>query len=545
MIKEIRIRNFAIIEELEMEFHPGLNVLTGETGAGKSIIVEALSLLLGKRVGEEVIRSGADKAEVEAVFDEEGEEIILRREVYPEGRSKAFYQGRGVPIGFLKEIGSSLFEIHSQLEHGWILKESNQLKALDRYGGESIKGLLEEYERLYKEYTALVDDLMELEKSKDELKRRKEELFFYLQEIERASLKVDEERELLEKRDRLLNIEELKVSIKEALNLLEGGSWSEGILDKISELKRLLEKITRYERELSRFVEEFNAFIFSLKEFSSILSRKLELLDLEEENLETIEERLSLIRRLKKKHGVREIEELLELASRWRENLKDLGDVEDKIEVLKKRREELHKILYSLGDRISEERKRCASLLEGEVRRILEKLAMGNIVFRIHLVKGEFGPEGLDTVRFLMAPSPKDELRKISEIASGGEISRLSFALKCAISKNYGVPTLIFDEIDVGIGGDVANMLGEEIKKLSKEKQVICITHLASIASKADYHYFVDKIMEEGRVKSKVKLLRGEDRLKEIARMLSGRTSEVALRHAKELLEEVSHDRNN
>lgn len=537
MIRELRIKNFAIIEELELSFHPGLTVLTGETGAGKSIIVGALSLLLGRRAGEEVIRTGADKAEVEALFEENGEEIILRREVYPEGRSRAFYQGRGVPISFLKDIGSSLFEIHSQLEHGWILKEANQLEALDRYGGEFIRTLLDEYGKLYEEYIALIDELKELERNRDELRRKREEFSFYLQEVERASLRVGEEEELLEKRDRLLNIEELKSSIKEALRLLEGETWGGGVLDKLGELERLLERIARYERELSHFSESINSLILSLKDLSLTLSKRLEFLDLEEEGLEDIEERLSLIRKLKRKHGVNDVKALLELASQWRESLRDLGDVEDKIKMLRKKAEELFNSLNFLGGRISEERKRYAILLEEEIKRILEKLAMGSIAFKIQFDKGELGPKGFDKVRFLMAPSPKEELKRIGEVASGGEISRLSFALKCAISKNYGVPTLIFDEIDVGIGGDVANMLGEEIKRLSKSRQVICITHLASIASKADYHYFVDKVMEEGRVKSRVKLLDKDERLREIARMLSGKVSEVALSHAKELLE--------
>lgn len=537
MIRELRIKNFAIIEELEIVFHPGLNVLTGETGAGKSIIVGALSLLLGRRVGDEVIRTGADKAEVEALFEEDGEEIILRREIYPEGRSRAFYQGRGVPISFLKEIGPSLFEIHSQLEHGWILKESNQLEAIDRYGGKVIETLLDEYGKLYEEYIALVDKLKELEINRDELRRKKEEISFYLQELEKASLRVGEEEELLEKRERLLNIEELKSSIKEALKLLEGEAWGGGILDRLGELRKLLERVTKYERELSHFPEEVNSFLLSLKDLSFALSKRLEFLDLEGESLEDIEDRLSLIRKLKRKHGVSDIKGLLELASQWRESLKDLGDVEDKVKVLRGKAEELLSSLRLLGDRISKERKKYALLLEEEVKKVLEKLAMGNIAFKVQFDKDELGPKGFDRVKFLMAPSLEDELKRIGEIASGGEISRLSFALKCAISKSYGVTTLIFDEIDVGIGGDVANMLGEEIKKLSKSRQVICITHLASIASKADYHYFVDKVMEGGRVKSKVKLLEGDERLREIARMLSGRVSEVALIHAKELLE--------
>ncbi|KUK14261.1 MAG: DNA repair protein RecN [Synergistetes bacterium] len=536
MIRELRIKNFAIIEELEMEFHPGLTVLTGETGAGKSIIVGALSLLLGKRAGEDVIKSGAERAEVEAIFEIDGEEVILRREVLSGGRSRAFYQGRGVPINFLKELGPSLFEIHSQLEYGWVLKESNQLDALDRYGGSTIKALLDEYERLYREYLESSRKLEELRKDEEELRRRREEISFYLEEIEKASLEVGEEEELLSKREKLLNLEELKSHLKEALHLLEGEGWSGGILDKCGEFLTVLEKIGRYEADISQISKDIQSFLLILKDISSALYRKLESLTFEEGNLDLVEERLSLIRRLKRKHGVNTVSELLELASRWKEELQKIGNLDNEVYSLKERVNELYKLLCSLGERISEERKRCASLLESEVKRILEKLAMGNIVFKIGIEKGELGIKGFDKVSFLMSPSPQDELRKINLIASGGEISRLSFALKCAIAQNYAVPTLIFDEIDVGIGGDVANMLGYEIKKLSEKRQVICITHLASIASRADHHYFVDKVVEGGKVKSRVKLLKGEERIRELARMLSGKVSEIALEHARELL---------
>jgi len=537
VIRELRIRNFAIIEEIDVEFHPGLNVLTGETGAGKSIIVEALSLLLGRKAGGEVVRTGASRAEVEALFEEGNEEIVLRREIYPEGKSRAFYQGRGVPVGFLREIGPSLFEIHSQLEYGWILKESNQLDALDRYGGEVIRALLGEYKKLYEDYLSKKEELKRLEVDSRELERRREELSFYLDEVQRACLREGEEEELLEKRKKLLNLEELKLHLKGALSIVEGEGWGGGLIDKISELKKMVGKAADYERDLSKFLGDLESMLVSLKELESELSKRLELLNLPEESLDEIEGRLSLIRRLKRKHGVESVSELLRLASSWKRDLGLLERVDDKIRLLKEEVERLYVELHSLGVRLSEERKACALRLEEEVRRVLKKLAMGEIVFKIEIGERELGPLGMDSVRFVMAPSPGEELRGISDVASGGEISRLSFALKCAISRSYGVPTLIFDEIDVGVGGEVANMLGEEIKKLSRERQVICITHLASIASKADYHYFVDKVLEEGRVKTRIRLLDEEGRLKEIARMLSGRVSDIALKHAKEILE--------
>lgn len=537
MIRELRVRNFAIIDELDLEFHPGLNVLTGETGAGKSIIVGALSLLLGRKVGEEVIRSGSDRAEVEAVFEEGGEEIILRREVYSGGKSKAFYQGRGVPVSLLREVGPSLFEIHSQLEHGWILKESNQLEALDRYGGEVIGALLEEYKRLYEEYLREKEELDSLERNEEVIEKRRDELSYYIEEVYKASLREGEEEELIEKRKRLLRSEELKALFRNMLSLIEGESWGGGIRDRVLELKRLIEKAMEYEGDFMRFYDHVVSFANSLGDLISETSRKLELLNLSEESLDEVEGRLSLIRRLKRKHGVDSVEDLLSLVSRWRKELEELGSARDRIYLLRERIKELYGRLEALAFRLSEERNRCAATLEREVKTILNKLAMGDILFRIQIERRDIGPRGADRVRFLMAPSSRDDLRGVGEVASGGEISRLSFALKCAISKNYGVSTLVFDEIDVGIGGEVANLLGEEIKKLSRSRQVICITHLASIASKADHHYFVDKVFEGGRVKSRVRLLSGEERLMEVARMLSGRVSEVALKHAKELLE--------
>ncbi|MCD6362569.1 MAG: DNA repair protein RecN [Synergistetes bacterium] len=538
MIRELRIKDFAIIDELEIEFHPHLTVLTGETGAGKSIIVGALSLLLGKRVGGEVVRSGAKKAEIEALFeDESGEEIILRREVYSEGRSRAFYQGRGVPVGFLREKASSLFEIHSQLEHGWILKESNQLSSLDKFGGEAFMETLKRYEELYSAYLAKKRELEEILYNLGELRRKREEISFFLSEIDSASLKEGEEEKLIARRERLLNLEELASSLREALSLLEGGEWGGGIIERIGELKRLLSKIAHYENEMLPFLKEMESFLSFLMELESAVSRKLDYLGLEEGNLNEVEERLSLIRRLKKKHGVDNISDLLKLASAWKEELSELREVEERTQEIEEEVNLLFRGLRELAREISYERKKLAKLLESEVKDVLRKLAMGEILFKIDIKQGELGPRGIDVVRFLMAPASGEKLKSIGEIASGGEISRLSFALKCVISRNYGIPTLIFDEIDVGIGGEVGKMLAEEIKKLSSGRQVICITHLASIASKADYHYFVDKVVDEGSVKSRVRLLTGEERIRELARMLSGRASDAALRHARELLE--------
>ncbi len=538
MIRELRIRNFAIIDELEIEFHPRLTVLTGETGAGKSIIVGALSLLLGKRAEGEVVRSGAKKAEIEALFeDENGEEIILRREVYSEGRSRAFYQGRGVPVGFLKEKASSLFEIHSQLEHGWILREDNQLNSLDKFGGNALRELLNKYEELYSTYLEKKSELEGISQGIGELERRREELSFFLSEVEAASLKEGEEEELIARRDKLLNLEDLVSSLKEALSILEGSEWGGGVLEKLGELKRLLARVAQYESEMLPFLREMESLLSFLKELETEISKKLDYFSLENSDLDEVEERLSLIRRLKKKHGVDSVSDLLALASLWRKELSELRGFEEKVYEIEKEIDLLLRELEDLAEKISFRRKELAIELEKEVKEVLEKLAMGEIAFKIDIKKEKLGPRGADSVRFLMAPARGEKLKSISSIASGGEISRLSFALKCVISKNYGIPTLIFDEIDVGIGGEVGKKLGEEIKKLSLGRQVICITHLASIAAKADYHYFVDKVIDGGSVRSRVRLLTDEERLRELARMLSGRVSEAALRHARELLE--------
>lgn len=556
MLLELRVKELALVEEVTVNFKPGFNVLTGETGAGKTLLVEALELLIGERSDRDMVRKGAKNAFVEgtfnltsalrdslkAVLDEDpGEEIILSRSVDVEGGSKAYLNGRRVPSSLLKEVGKFLVDIHGQHEHQSLLFPSNHLYFLDSFFQEKISDLKEKYSSLFEEILNLRKRFEELQKMEGERLKRIDALRFEVEEIEKAGLREGEEEELKNERSVLQNFARLSESIQRICFLLEG---EEGALDRLREVQSLLEEVSAYDQELKKEEENFKEALFKAEEVSSFFHSYAETLEFNPERLNQVEERLYLISRLRKKYGenIEEIEDYKEKALAELDKLENLDFEREQVEKSLRGKEGS---LQELAEEISKKRQEAAVKLEREVKEIFSLLGMEKSIFKVNfapLEKGVFidgsyyGKSGKEKVEFLLSPSPEEELRPLRKVVSGGELSRIMLALKRVFSKIDSVPLLVFDEVDSGIGGKTAVYVGKLLKEISLNHQVICVTHLPQIASLADSHILVYQEEKGKRVITKVKKVDREERIREIARLLSGEESKAAIKHAEELL---------
>ncbi len=557
MLEEITIRNYALIAELTAGFDPGLNVLTGETGAGKSIIVGALGLLLGDKGEGSVIRSGSEETEVSGVLRVEGNaealawleereiepedgSILLRRVVRANGRGSSFIQSSKATRQDLRELTSLLVDMHGQHEHQSLLSIDNHRKLLDRYAGN------EELARtLYNEFYRLSDMRKELESlnaSERELLREKDLLEHAVGEIETAQLKKGEEEELEQER-KMLNQSEKLFELFSAVH----GSLAEakgGAVAQIREALQSLRTMTEIMPELSEDYERLENAFYEVEDTESVVGDKRDSIRFSPERLDECQERLQLIHRLEKKYGDT-VEDVLHYAEEARSRLEGMENREERKGELEKQIEELQNRVFSLARDLSGRRKKAGKELEGRVQTALRDLGMPKAAFHIATTYREgkegrhaCGPHGFDRIEFLISPNEGEPEKPLREIASGGEISRIMLALKSVFSENDKIQSLIFDEIDSGIGGEVAVAVGDHLAKLGKNKQVLCITHLASIAVRADNHIRVEKREGEGRTYTDIRPIEEEERVTEIARMLSGDTeSDSSLSHAQELLQ--------
>lgn len=565
MLKELRIKNFAIVEDLAVEFFSGLNVLTGATGAGKSIIIGALNLGLGERASSEMIRTGADCAIVEAVFgikpknpieknlSESGilcheNQLIIRREISSKGSGKCFMDDRLVTLANLKSVGDLLADLHGQHEHQSLLDSKEHLTYLDNYAeaGDLLARVGNDYSKLKKK----LEELEELKRI-DKVSREKKELYqFQLNEITRAGLSVEEEEKLSTEKKILENSEtlfQIASLVFQELYDIDGS-----IIERLSLTKKELEKGGEYDSRLKDHIENLNSAILQLNDSSRFLQGYKDCLNFDPEKLEKIRERLNLINSLKKKYG-QSIEEVLNYADKIKT---DLEKIENRDELIQKTEEEikdLRQIFKKDSMLLSDKRKEKGSELSRRIKKELSFLGMERCDFEVKLSQREeenglleingkryyVDEKGLDQVEFYVSPNPGEELKPLAKIASGGEISRIMLALKSALAKSDQIPTMIFDEVDVGIGGEIAEAVGKRMKTLSSTHQIICITHLQQIASQADYHFKVYKEVSKNRTITKIKLLSREERIKEIARMIGGKKiSDLSLEHAAEMIEE-------
>ncbi len=573
MLAELIIHDFAIIDQLSLRFGPGFNVLTGETGAGKSIIVDAVSLLLGGRGDVEWIRSGSDRSLLEGIFllepdtqerllpllEQEGLEgedpatLILAREIRREGRSICRVNGRAVSLKFLEEIGQHLVDIHGQTEHLSLMRVREHVDLLDRYG--ELWPLREQVSALVHELRGVRRELAELRRDERELARRIDLLQYQVEEIEKARLVPGEEEELTQERTRLANAEQLMALAEEAYQLLyEGSEDRSSALDLVQMAVRVLAGLTRLDASTQSLGEGAEKIGYQLEDLGALLRDYRDQIEFNPRRLEQVEERLALIRNLERKYGD-SIAEVLAYAQRARAELETIQHSGQRIAVLEAEEDRLLHEIGRIGAELSARRREAGQRLAAHIEEELEELNMAQARFGVSLVwrddpegayvegrRVAFDPTGLDRVEFLVAPNVGEPLKPLVRIASGGETSRLMLALKTVLAHADRTPTLIFDEIDAGIGGRVGAVVGQKLWGLTVEQgtgarrhQVLCVTHLPQLACFGDLHFHVQKGVTDGRTVATVRTLEGEAREQEIAAML-GAVTDRTRASAREML---------
>jgi DNA repair protein RecN (Recombination protein N) len=554
MLTALCIRDFAIIDELEVNFDSGLNILTGETGAGKSIIIDALSLALGSRASTDMIRSRANEAEVEALFSlsdtpsardflkdrewESGEELVIRRTLSAEGRHRIWINGRQATQGMLYELGRRLVDIYGQHEYQTLLRPERHLLLLDDFG--NLKQELAEYQDLYQQYLSLKQEKEKLELDEKEKKEREDFLRYRIRELKGANLKPGEEDDLRAERERLRHAESLKDAVVSGAEILYDGD--EALSSRLHELTSRLKESAIHDPGLGRLAQELSSAATSLEDIGRELRVYVDRYEADPERLLSIDDRLADLSRLKRKYSSG-VEEMLSLLEKSRQELDNLILHEERLKELEGGLKNILERCINAGKVLRERRKESASRLSKMITGSLKQLAMAGTRFEARFDKsgGEEeipGPAGLDEVEFWISPNPGEELKPLVKIASGGELSRIMLAMKGIVVRKGEVGTLVFDEVDAGIGGAVAEEVGRKMKDLAGGHQVLCVTHLPQIAKFADAHFRVSKTEKKKRAVTRVEMLSTQERVEELARMLAGaEITESSLAHAREMVE--------
>ncbi len=567
MLTELRIQNFAIIDKLELKFGPGLIILTGETGAGKSIILDAVTMLIGGRAETTVIRAEAEQAFVEGIFSLKGPEkealheilkredllddenyVTLTREVRREGRSVARVNGRTVNVSLLKELGALLVDIHGQSEHLSLLDTRAHLGLLDRYA--DVGAALSGYRQSYHKLLAVRRELKELRQAQTDAERRIDFLTYQAEEIEAARLKPGEDEELKLERDKLANAESLTEFAQQALTALdEGTPESPAATDLVGQASRAMTGLVKIDPKRSELSEQATGLDEMLAELVRSLRDYLEEIEFNPKRLEEVEERLDLLHSLTRKYGG-SIEKVIASGEDARAQLENISHATERIEELETEERALLKKLAEQGGALSQKRQGTAIALGKGIEAELNDLRMAEAQFAVDFqTKADpdgipvedgkrlaFDHNGYDRVEFLVAPNPGEGLKPLAKIASGGETSRLMLALKNVLASADEIPSLIFDEIDQGIGGRVGLVVGQKLWNLARNHQVFCVTHLPQLAAFGDEHYQVQKLVQDNRTLTRVEPLAGESRMLELAQML-GQVGEATLQSAHEILQ--------
>ncbi len=544
MLKELRIKNLAIIDDLKVRFEKGLNVLTGETGAGKSIIVDSLSLALGSRAQSDLIRSGEKEAVIQAYFEMEGgkelpdfgidisDGLIIRRSLSVTGKSRAYINDTMVSLQSLAEVGRSLVDIHGQHEHQSLLSVDKHRLLLDSYG--KLQGDRGEVESFYREVQALKREGADLRQKMKERAHRLDLLRFQIHEIDASALKTGEKEELIEERIILSNLNRLNELAETAYSMLYGSEGS--CVEKLSYIISKVKEMSSIDHSVSDTVHMLESALPFIEDAAISLRGYRDKHDLEPERLVEIEDRLDLIKKLEKKYG-EGIEDIIRYRAEAEKELKGLELVDERLDSIEAELKIKEGMLLGTAISLSEKRKKIAKTIEERVKNELKELAFDHAEFVIDIKQEAISSLGLDKVEFLFSANPGEPPKPLIKIASGGELSRVMLALKSILADFDSISVLIFDEVDAGIGGKTAESVGKKLKALSNKHQVLCTTHLPQIASQGDFHLKTEKGQRDERVYVEVKELSGRVRLNEIARMLSGKITEVSLKHAKELLE--------
>ena len=550
MLQSLHIQNYALIDELDIEFHDGFSVITGETGAGKSILLGAISLLLGQRADSKMQKTGAQRCVVEARFDLsqydfktffdthdldfDGTECIVRRELTPAGKSRAFINDTPVALTDLKELGNQLIDIHSQHQNLLLNREDFQLYVLDAIAGN--KPVRTDYEQKYKQLCATREKLSQAQKQYERGREEEDYIAFQLQQLREANLSEEEETELEQELNTLEHAEDIKSSLYQSLNLLDGEE--SGLLNQMREARRCLDGIAPVYAAAQDLAARIESCYIEMKDVAGEIADGTEQIDYDPQRLAYVNERLSTLHTLKQKFHKEDIAQLIalreELAAQMsliRNSDSQLNELQDEI----KRQEATLKVL---ADDLTARRREAAKTIEQEMQQRLIPLGMPNVQFQVDMLsENDFGPYGCDKVMFLFSANKNRPLQPIVQVASGGEVARLMLSLKAMISTVENLPTIIFDEIDTGVSGHMAERMAEIMQEMGKGRQVISITHLPQIAAKGDHHYRVYKTDDAETTTSHIVLLDTEERIKELAQMLSGTTlTQAAIENAKALL---------
>tara|TARA_B100001123_G_scaffold447676_1_gene605994 strand:+ start:5570 stop:7222 length:1653 start_codon:yes stop_codon:yes gene_type:complete len=534
MIRYLSIKNLATVDSLEIEFRKGFTVLTGETGAGKSIVVGALGLLAGARAHSDLVRTGAEKATIQAsVETDEGQEIILRREITAEGRSRAFINDALATIRALENCASGLVDIHGQHDHQTLLKREAHLGLLDSFLGVSeLKG---EVASAFRSWRSAIAKIEQSEMSESERKEKIEFLSFQCEEIDGLEIQEDEDERLLAERDRLSNAERLLKACDEGYGLLYEDDRS--VLSGLGQVWKTLETLAEIDKDVEGQLSVRGEINASLEELAFFLRGYRGAIEASPERLSEIESRLSVLAGVKKKHGPR-LSDVLDARTKMSVELSALEKHEESTEQLRRDEEQFRDLFLERGRELSAKRKAAAKGLEDAMNPILLNLALDGAVFKVEFEYNEveWSENGIDEVEFFFSANRGEVPRPLAKVASGGELSRVMLAIKTVATNDLPGKTLIFDEVDAGIGGVTANYVGESLFRLSDQFQVLCVTHLPQIACFSTNHLHVAKVMRQGRTLTVVEELAEESRASEIARLMTGATSKSAIEGARELL---------
>ncbi|MCB0705830.1 MAG: DNA repair protein RecN [Saprospiraceae bacterium] len=549
MIKKIEIRNYALIDSLDIHFPKGLTIITGETGAGKSILLGALGLIMGKRADTKVLYNLEEKCVVEAVFDissydlrfffEENDidfdtELIVRREISPSGKSRAFINDTPTRLPVLQQLSAALIDLHRQFDALDIHQVSFQLRLLDALAGN--KSLLSEYQGIYRQYQTDIRRLEDLKSTQRSANQETEFLQFQLKELEEAALQAGEQELLEADRDQLTNSEGIKLAVAQAYQAIIEDEQS--LLSQLEQVSHQLEQVSPFHKGIEAISERIQGQIAELEDIGRELAGLSEDTEYDPERIQEVQERLDIIYRLLNKHHLKSADELLELQAELTSRLESFGDQDQQIDVLEKSIREKEIKLNALAAGLHEKRAAVIPAFEHKIHQRLGLLSMENAHLQVDLRNAEnLTSTGRNEVHFLFAANKGDRLQEVKDVASGGELARLTLVTKSLVASSIPLPSLIFDEIDTGISGDVALKMGDILRELSDQHQVVAITHSPQVASKADAHYFVYKKDTTDRTVTRVKMLEEDERVRAIATMLSQNPpSESAMSNARELL---------
>jgi len=575
MLKELQVKNFAIIDDARIKFQKGLNILTGETGAGKTLIIEAINLLIGERAGSDLIRDGQDKLLVQGYFDfknnsmainyllsknlieeeDESDDIVITREVTRIGKNRAFINGIFTQVSNLKKLGEFFIDIHGQHDHQYLFDYKTHIEIIDRFGKDRILGAKRDYSESLEKYLKKREEFSKLKELKNVREEKLKDLNYKYEEIKKLDIKENEE-EILENEMRILkNYEKIYRLASEGKKIIDGEDTGiPSLSNNIAVLDKNMAELAEIDHKFKKFCDRLSTLGDFIEEISHCLNSYLANFDFSAERLDSIQERLYKLSEIKKKYNL-DLNSTAEYAEKLKEEIESFEVLDSEIDKKQMEYNETREIIIKKAFLLSELRKEVVIDLEKSVTDEMTDLGFKSISFQpqhrllegngdgieIESKKIKFTKNGIDNIEFLISLNIGEAVRPLRKIASGGEISRIMLALKSVISFVDNINIMIFDEIDVGIGGAASLVIGEKLYKISRNCQIIAITHLAQIACFSDAHYFIDKIIEGKRTRIKIKKLDSPDKIKEISRMISGmKESDISVMHAEELLEKCN-----